>query len=116
MYEKSKDSSPNPEVKDINGATLLDHHDSKIVHEMNKTMQRKPYLKQFFYDFLMKNNDRYEIFSQKDVDYFEHQKHKMQEKTIMTYVGMCGLFSAAYLLKFGLKRKSSLWTHGVKLI
>jgi len=90
--------------------------EKRIVCDMNKTMEVKPYLKEYFYDFIVKNNNKYDIFSYEDAKAFQAEKKKMENKMVLTYLSMCFAFGGAYYMSRGLKKKSnSVLRHGVKV-
>jgi len=91
--------------------------EKRIVHDMNKRMEEKPFLKEYFYDFIVKNNHKYDIFTPDDVVAFQAEKKKMENKMVFTYFSSVLVFGGAfYYLRNGFRRKSSsIWRHGFKV-
>lgn len=122
MFQKSETHSLPIQTSDIQNArkerltesTILEQ--AKVIRHMNETMDENPLLKEYFYSFLVKNNNNYQIFTPQDEEEFDYRKKKIERKTEMTYLGMCAAFSAGYLLRYGLKRRGSMWSHCFKLV
>ena len=89
--------------------------EQKIVEEMNETMDVKPRLKQYFYDYLVMNNHRYHVLDPEDARAYTHQKEQMERKMALSYLGSCLTISGIYFWKNGFQRKIPKWRYGVKL-
>jgi len=117
MYENSNRvtvSSQNSEIHQ--GSQEFIPEEKRMVRKMNKKMEKKPFLKQFFYDFVAKNNNKYQVLNPKDAEDFRYQTKLMERKVNGTYLGFCLLFGATYLMTRSFQSRSkTIFRHGVKL-
>ena len=119
MYNNSeKDQTQPTETKPSEPGRIKltkEERANRMVQELNKTIHDRPLLKQYFYTFLMKNNDEFVIFDQADVDAFERKRRTMERKNMAVFAAISAFCGGAYLLRGGWKRTSSKWSYGVKL-
>ena len=115
MYDNSKASTNVSSSEILPLKDEFEPEEKRIVREMNQTMHVKPLLKQYFYDYVVQNNDKYTIFSSEDAKEFINQKHRMENKVRLIFMSTSLTFGGLYFWKYGFKRSSSLWRHGAKL-